>query len=198
MAETPNLDKLRAYLRNLTAGLVEDVAVVENLLAPCWHELQTGDGSMEGYKLRDRMEEVRWDPPRLSFRIERHGGAALGSIYAELQSWSVEIEQGSAIFNQAGRRQIGKPNPPLKVPPIAEEIAQLIVSGMQDPRLNWKGGDEVRVLIGNIIPNNCPKQTLTGRRRRFSTALREQLTEHGWKQLSNQGRFGKMKICKSG
>jgi hypothetical protein len=44
-----------------------------HLLANCWHELEgAGQTAMQARKL-DRAEDVSWNPPVLSFTIERHG-----------------------------------------------------------------------------------------------------------------------------
>jgi hypothetical protein len=37
---------------------------------------------MTGQKLLGRMEEVVWEPPILSFTVERHGGTVQGSSRA--------------------------------------------------------------------------------------------------------------------
>jgi hypothetical protein len=179
----PNLDKLRTHLCELPAGHVTDVAPVEGLLASCWHELVGGEsGGMEGYKVRGRMEDVTWDPPKLSFAIARHGGAAMGSVYAEIQSWEVDVDRGTASGGVTGRRQVEPRNPPLHVGPIAQEIADLIIQGKQDPRLKWKSPNKVRVLVGKVIPADCPQQTLAGRRKRFWDALSAQLNDAGWER----------------
>jgi len=46
---------------------------------------------MTADKLLGRMEEVLWSPPDLTFSIERHGAAALGSSRAELQEWMIDV-----------------------------------------------------------------------------------------------------------
>ena len=160
-------------------GEIAETTRVEELLAACWNELQGDDGGMAGFKLKGRMEEVKWDPPILGFTIERHGGTVMGSGYAELQSWIVDLERGTATLkNDRRKRWLGGPrNSPLKVGPLAAEIAELIKGGKQDPRLRWKSPDEVRVLIGEVIPDDCPNQTLVGRRMRFKRALQESLLE---------------------
>jgi len=174
--------ELQKVMSTVPPGNVADTAGVEEALASCWEDLDRHDGGMAGYKLIGRMEEVKWNSPILSFVIERHGGTVKGSGYAELQSWAVDLEKGLAtLVDDYGRRWLGgSRNSPLKVGPIAAEIAELIKTGRQDPRLKWKSPDEVHILIGEVIPDNCPNQTLVGRRRRFKKALHESLREHRW------------------
>jgi hypothetical protein len=183
---SPKFEELRSHIRNMPTGEITDTAELELMLAGCWGELRGSDaGGMAAYKLRDRMEQVRWNPPNLKFSIERHGAAALGSVYAEVQSWAVDIEQGIATLEpESRRRQVKSKNPPLKVQPIAKTVAGIITSGGRDECLVWKGPDKVRLLIGNVIPNNCPAQTLSGRRRRFRKALEEELQHFGWELVS--------------
>jgi len=183
-----NLQFLRHYLSNLDSGVVIDVHKVEEMLAKCWRELSGGtEGGMDGYKLLKRMENVNWQPPRLSFKIVRHGGTVLGSSRGEIQAWTVDIESGEAICDgTVGHRQLRPMNKPLKVEPIAKEITAAILNGQEDPRLRWKNKAEVRVLIGEIIPADAPKQTVVARRKRFWKALEEQLAQSGWKRLSKK------------
>ena len=65
-------------------------------LAGCWREF-TGSASerMHAGKL-GRMEAVRWDPPVLSFTIERHGAMSGGSTRAELQQWRIDLDRKTA------------------------------------------------------------------------------------------------------
>jgi hypothetical protein len=180
--EQIGLAELRKLMSTVPCGDVADTADIEELLASCWQELNRHDGGMAGYKLMGRMEEVKWNPPMLSFAIERHGGTVMGSGYAELQSWTVDLESGCAtLADHPRKRWLGGPrNSPLKVGPIAAEIAELIKTGKQDPRLKWKSSDEAQIKIGLVIPDDCPNQTLVGRRKRFKGALQESLREHGW------------------
>jgi hypothetical protein len=43
-----------------------------------------------------RAEELSWNPPILSFTIERHGATARGSSRAELHEWTVNLHEGTA------------------------------------------------------------------------------------------------------
>ena len=50
-----------------------------NPISECWDLFGTSDdSSMEAYKLDGRTEGLSWNPPILSFDIERHGGVAKG------------------------------------------------------------------------------------------------------------------------
>jgi hypothetical protein len=182
MPHNKNVTELQRVMSTTQPGDIADTTRIEELLASCWNELQGGDGGMAGFKRNGRVEDVKWNPPILGFTIERHGGTVMGSGYAELQSWIVDLESGTATLeNDRRKRWLGGPrNSPLKVGPLAAEIAELIKGGKQDPRLKWKSPDEVRVLIGEVIPDDCPNQTLVGRRMRFKRALQESLRENGW------------------
>jgi hypothetical protein len=69
----------------------------------------------------------------------------------------------------------------LDVGPLAEEIAQLIVSHRDDQRLQWYDDGRVRVFVGKILPeSSAVKQTLAGRRKRIRTAVKERLAGQGW------------------
>src|SRR5215831_20472355 len=75
------LRSLLEELRNAPPGAIEGHAKynVMHLLANCWHELEgAGETAMQARKL-DRAEDVSWNPPVLSFTIERHGATVLGS-----------------------------------------------------------------------------------------------------------------------
>jgi hypothetical protein len=88
------MDGLKRILSAMEPGAIAETAEVERLLAGCWDDLGGVDeGGMQGYKLLNRMEDVVWRPPVLSFVIERHGGTVMGSTRAELQHWSVDVDE---------------------------------------------------------------------------------------------------------
>jgi hypothetical protein len=183
-------DNLKAYLSRLSAGAIEDPEELTSLLAKCWEELDGyNDGGMESYKLDGRMEAVEWNPPFLAFNIARHGSTVMSSVYAELQHWSVNVDSGTARYEPAGRRVVGRKSERLDVQPIAKEIAHLFIEGKDDVRLKWKDSETVQVRVGAIIPDEGPKQTVASRRKRFWAALEAQLQPHGWVKAS-QGRCG--------
>jgi hypothetical protein len=141
---------------------------------------------MADYKLR-RMEGPSWDPPRLSFKIDRHGGTCMGSSRAEVQSWKVNLDTGTAECDYAGHRQLRKTHPKLEVEPIADGLIELIVAGRSDARLKWlEAGRRVRILIGRVPPETddrgrpLAKDTVASRRRRMARALEARLRVVGW------------------
>jgi hypothetical protein len=83
---------LRAYLDSVSPGGVPDPGKLEGLLGQCWDGFDRGEAEgMSGSKLRGRVQNLRWDPPRLFFEIERHGGTVLGSSRAERHEWNVDL-----------------------------------------------------------------------------------------------------------
>lgn len=175
------LAQLRTHLAGLPSGRIEDESKIESLLAPCWSELSIDEGGgMDALKLHGRMDNAEWNPPDLTFQIERHGGLVQGSSRAELQNWRVDLEKGTATLVRTGYRQLYRMAPRLDVKPIAREISELILSNKKDERLKWYDDGRVRVEIGKVIPDWAAKQTTTGRRKRFRTELNRLLDRHGW------------------
>jgi len=177
------VEALITYMQNVPPGKVEDVRALERMLFQCWHELGGDAESLQGYKLLHRMEDVEWDPPEISFTIERHGATVMGSTRADLHRWTVDLEKGVAEYGKWGMRQVRAKQPRLDVNPIAHEIADLIVNHKDDNRLKWYEDGRVTVAIGKIIPDTGPKDTLSARRKRFRRALEERLKEHGWEEI---------------
>jgi hypothetical protein len=130
------------------------------------------------------MDNVEWSPPVLTFVIERHGGRALRSTWAELQRWAVDLDRRTATCERAGHRQLSPRSGRVDVAAIADEIAGLIIGGVIDDRLRWFGGGRVRVEMGRIFPKASGyKQTVQGRRRRLRETLVEVLGRRGWGHL---------------
>lgn len=182
--KTPGLTALKAWLDRTTPGEITDTAEIERLVASAWDDLLRDDGGMEAYKLFGRMEDVTWTQPLLTFRIERHGATVMGSSRAEMQTWTIDVEAGTACCQAKGYRQLSPRQPPLDVKPLAEEVAAAIVHHVEDARVTWVDQDTVRVNIGVIFPKgSAVKMTLAGRRKRFQMALSERLATHGWVQV---------------
>jgi len=177
------LSKLRNYLAAVSPGKIpaEQADEVESLLSSCWDRIEgSTDGGMAAYKLDFRAEQMEWEPPTLSFRIERHGGAFRGSSRGELQNWSVDVERESAALGAIGHRQLRPSAPRLDVKPLASEIAELIMAQRNDHRLKWKSASDVKVELTKIIPNSGPRATVPGRRKRFRDELKRLLEPAGW------------------
>jgi len=68
---------------------------------------------------------------------------------------------------------------PLKIMALAHELAEAVTRGRPDDRLKWKTENCARILIGVVIPGTN-QQTTSARRKRFWTALKEQLSQDGW------------------
>ena len=187
---TGKLALLRERLRSIKPGEVPHSAEVIELLNDCWDEIEgTTVSSMTAHKL-DRAEQVTWDPPELRFVIERHGAVVWGSIRAELQGWTINVDLAEAHVLEVGRRQIRPSSPRLDVDPLARLLASAIEEGTDDPGLKWVGPSKVRVLIGKVVPDDAPKQTVTGRRKRLREALARRIGDHWtegppntWKRL---------------
>ena len=84
-----------------------------------------------------------------------------------------------------GCRRWSKPAKPLRVKPIAMEIAKLIAAGSHDDRLTWTENDMcVRVHTGLVIEGL--DRTADDRRRRFRIALEKLLWPRGWIEVKGQ------------
>lgn len=175
MKEQNDMKELIEYLGSIRPGPIkEEGENLERALWSCWGEFD-GTQELDGYKLLHRMEDVRWQPPILSFVIERHGAAVLGSKYAELHQWTLNLETRQANVSVVGKQAVFPIDSKLNVRPLAEEVAQLIVNHVEDERLKWNKDNTVRVYIGDVIPATN-KQTAAGRRKRFHKAQDELLS----------------------
>ncbi len=179
------MEQLLQYLASEKPGRVRSSAKLEALLADCWHEFEgsVGEG-MHGGKLKGRTEDVRWNPPVLSFQIERHGGTVLGSTRADRHVWTIDLDKKTATCEKVGQRQLEPMRAKLDVGPMAQEVAQSIIDHKEDERLLWGKDGTVRIVTGKILPSGSAfKQTLTGRRKRFLTAVDETLSSAGWRRV---------------
>jgi hypothetical protein len=172
--------RLRAHLGTVPPGPISVPGDLTRLLAVCWHEFNGDDAGMTGDKLLGRMEEVVWEPPILSFTVERHGGTVQGSSRASLQQWRLDLDKKTACCEERRFRQVRARHPRLDVGALAEEVASLILRHQEDGRLRWYEDGRVRVLVGKVLPKGTAvAQTLAGRRKRFRQALRDRLAVEG-------------------
>jgi hypothetical protein len=181
------LAQIQHYLATMKPGEVSDndVCNVEALLSGCWDQLQgSNGGGMAAYKLRGRTEEMQWNPPTLSFNIERHGAMVNGSSRAEVQQWCIDLDRKIAELAALRRRQKLPMDKRLDVKPLAAGIAALINAGREDQRLKWYGADCVRVATSKVIPTTNT-QTTSSRRKRFAGELESVLVPSGWRRKSS-------------
>lgn len=157
-------------------------AELEPLLSAAWPDLAgSGDHGMHERKLIGRLESPTWNPPLLTFAIERHGAARNGSSRAEVQHWIVDLEARTATTGKSEVRQLAPSAPRLDVEPMAEAVAALVAGGVRgDARVTWIDDDHVVVNTGALIPNVGPKDTVAGRRKRLRAAVAVRLRELGW------------------
>jgi hypothetical protein len=142
---------------------------------------------MAAYKLGGRVEEPRWDPPLLTFIIERHGGTVLGSSLAELQHWQIDTESNRAEIIKEGYRQLSPQQPRWKQAEADEEaskVASLILNRQEHDLVSWLKNGNVKVAVAQIVPDDAAKQTVIGRRKRFWKSLDKKL-ETSWSRTGN-------------
>ena len=134
---------------------------------------------MTAGKLQGRCEQPNWQPPYLTFTVERHKVAVYGSTRAELQDWRIDISSLSAEIVAIRRRQLRPQAAPIDVKSLAAPIADAILNNRESPSLKRYADGRVKVLIGTIIPDDGFKQTIGGRRRRFRAVLENLLSGGG-------------------
>jgi hypothetical protein len=188
------VEALRNFLQSLQAGsLSEEVeSQMMPLLTGAWNSIEgTGAQSTFAYKL-DRAEKLEWNPPVLSFTMERHGGTVNLSTRAFLHHWKVDIEKGVAHIAKTGARQLYPMAPRLDVKGLATEVRKRIVAGERLDSLKWISDSHVVIQIGSIIPE-AHAQTTSSRRKRFRAALDQEMAEAGWQKADQGNRCGYMK-----
>ncbi len=186
----PHFQNLAKSLLEAPEGVISDTKEIESLLSQAWDEIGSREGGMQGYKLHDRMEEVEWHPPQLTFWIERHGGMQYGSTRAQMQQWCVDFE--NQTFDLCGHTHRQKVTQSKRF--YAKDWAQKIYDAIQQrdrtsPYLAWKDDETVQVLVTKIIPTgNEFKETLIGRRKRFREELLK-LMQAVWTSGSRRDEF---------
>ncbi len=183
---TPELTVLRSFLREVSPGAILEAETLERLLAACWGQFTGADSEgMNADKLIGRIGDACWDPPVLSFKIERHGGVVLGSVYAEVQSWHVDLEQLTASCTRAPGRLVRKRQDRLQLEPLVNRVTNAVEGRIDDECLKWLSETRVRILVGRITPTNAAaKQTVAARRKRLAEGIEVALTPLGWRKVS--------------
>lgn len=181
--------QLTAHLNALPAGPVEDSASLIARLVQAWPDLGGTDAEATyGHKLK-RMEDPRWEPPRLTFALERHGATVLGSTRAAVHNWVVDTDAGCATITAESTRQVRERARPLKVGQLADELLTGIEAGTHDdPRLEWISPNEVVVVIRLAIPPTV-KETTQARRKRLRAVLDPEMIARGWSTTPKPWRY---------
>ena len=184
MHDTGVWSQLGIFLARIGTGMLNEheTSQVEGFLAEKWDELiGESAGGMQGYKVKDRTEEMQWQPPVLGFTIERHGGTLQGSTRADMQDWEFDVVRCVANLVREWHRQLRRMNPRLDIAGIAEEIATAILERRRDPRLQWYRSGKSRVLSSAITGGqSVPKATREGRQKRLRKEILSRIIHHGW------------------
>lgn len=183
------VEEFRAYLSSRPSGPVPvaDLDAVASALWPVWNELADPDElrrtAMWDRKLW-RIERATWEPPVLSFDVERHGGLMAGGTRAEVQTWEVDVARGRAWLATERSRQIRPMAARVKVGPLVDEVVALVSSSADDERLAWSADRlKVRVNLRAIAPLVVGyASTTAGRQERFSALLQERMAEISWER----------------
>jgi hypothetical protein len=185
------IQEMAKLLRSMPAGTAraETRVLVLKMLGACWTEFTGSTESKMAFWKTVREEgadDLAWDPPILSFTVERHGVMVLGSGRAEKQEWKLDLEHKTAQHCTVGFRQMRPSAPRLNVKPVAARVCAAVRQGpdansdlVSQGILVWKG-DHVLVRHGELIPNNGPQMTISGRRKRFRTELKSLMAALGW------------------
>jgi hypothetical protein len=173
---------LQEHLAGIPPGDVSDPSVLARLLAANWDEFEgSAEGGMQGYKLLGRIEQVSWQPPILSFVLERHGGTVMGSTRGELQDWEVDVDKQTAVLVKSRHRQLEKMAPRISIKVLAEEFAERILSGEDDERIKRLEDGSVKVVVSTIFPAGSGFQrTVSGRRKRLVEYVGQRFSHDGW------------------
>jgi len=180
--------RLSDHLASVPPGLIEDIQSLESLLVDCWPDLDgSGGEGMYASKLRGRMESVKWNPPILSFEIERHGGAVMGSTRAALHEWKVDVQLGTAAVCPTGRfRGLRPSSARWDAKAKADEIVRLILNGVDDSQLKWdRDKSRITIRLQGIVPYGGGQRTYEGRRKRLLAALGERIEHTEWSKVPN-------------
>jgi hypothetical protein len=190
-----SMEKLISFLSSVPLGPIPATMCDEifNLVVASWDNFSgSGETSMGAWKIQrdDGPEDVIWDPPCLSFVIERHGGTVLGSIRADRQRWTLNLESRTAGHLTIGFRQLRPNAPKLDVKPLADNVCKAVREGpssasrlVSNDIVVWRSEDEVRVYHGKIVGGEYP-QAISGRRKRLRADLKTKMKVIGWDLVS--------------
>lgn len=185
--------QLIELLSNCPSGRVPDGIHknVISVLQPIWNQLTFGDRHNTFANKLDRMENLAWNAPILSFQLERHGATVNGSSRAALHFWEIDLSTGRAKIVRESHRQLTPMSKRLDCTKLATEIHQKICDKTADDALVWEEDTKVTVRISTLIPETS-QQTTTARRKRFRDSFIPLMEQSGWQLLAgNKLRFAR-------
>jgi hypothetical protein len=139
---------LRQYLDRCGVGPVEEGNETSRFLGEAWEYLEGSDAQKTTHDKLWRAKKLQWNPPILSFDLERHGQTVKGSKLASVHTWTVDLDNRTARYAQSRTRQVRPSAPPLGMQSIGEELAQLIRGRREDERL----------VEGNLLRSSAYRQ----------------------------------------
>lgn len=106
-----------------------------------------------------------------------------GSTLAELQEWTLDLDQRTRIMKSAGSKRVKAQQARLDVQGLVEDVVRLVADEGSDPKIKRYPDGKLRILISETIPDNGPKKTVAGRRAKFRRLLRDRLLPLGWTEV---------------
>jgi hypothetical protein len=151
------------------------------MLREQWEDLTIigDDHSIALYKLTDeRIENLHVDNDGcINFSIERHGRTTMGSPYADVHHWVVDLAAKTAWIAGTTPRLIGKRSQPIDVAAVVTTILDALKN--EDATIVDRTKDgRLRIKIKAVTPDGG-KETTQGRRKRIWVALNEALAREG-------------------
>lgn len=137
------------------------------------------DHSIALYKLtEERIENLHVDDNGcVNFSIERHGRTTMGSPYADVDDWVVDLAAKTAWIAGTTPRLIGKRSQPIDVAAVVTTILDALKN--EDATIVDRTKDgRLRIKIKAVIPDGG-KETTQGRKKRIRKALNEALAHEG-------------------
>ena len=179
--QNKHIEYLRDLLKSIPAGPL-DYPQHQEILEAFNRAYEYFDGALDtsmSVKKLNRIENLSWNPPVISFNIERHGGTVHGSSRADVYQWGLNVNTGEAGYTKT-HRQLRRMDKRLNTKALAEATAKLITAKKKHAHLKWITPIRVQVQIAPLIPHTNNQTTLE-RRRRFRMQLTEILWPKGWR-----------------
>jgi hypothetical protein len=170
---------LRVLLRRNGPGPIFDVEAARNALSDAWDECAGGDRTKLGAYSVASAQKLEWNPPLLTFLVDRHGGAAFGPSGAERQSWTIDLDAQTAEVVTTVYWQLRPGTPAFGVGAAARGIAVAVAAGAARPGLVWSSPESVRVILSAFMPPG-PMRTTDVWRKRLRIALDAEMDGLGW------------------